>query len=281
MISTRSWSVASGATSGERAHARHQRGRRALLKQYLVAWGAPGAGGRRRSADWQRVQRGALMLAAGLFEWLRRAVQARRSSRRADGGFQLQVVDWSKSAGRCGSRRLAAWSRRPHFAWGRGLFILGRDPQEDALDIAVDYRDGLAESDAGDDRGGVLFLCPAACAGLLGGTSAGPLVLLDHHFGSLVRQLGTAVIAKPAPDSNHIRFLRPGLAPGDGRKPMPGAETIIKDNSHPGLLQHDLADPDTDQGFSLSHQRKSGQRRRSRTAEQQLSLENPYELPER
>ncbi len=69
------------------------------------------------------------------------------------------------------------------------------------------------------------------------------VMFLDDHLRCLVHHLGAAVVSQPAPCGKHSRFLRQGKS-GNGREQGQKAGVVVEDGSHPGLLQHDLGDPD-------------------------------------
>ena len=185
-----------------------------------------------------------LVLAAGGAEWLHRTLQAQWTLGQADGGSQFhhRLVEVSRALGidQAGSTIAKPFC----LGSGRGrLFVLGKDAQQHALDIAIDHRNPLAKGNAGDGRGGVLSY-PGQLAQLRGGGGQGALMFLDDDLRGLVHHFGATVVPQPAPRRQHGWFLGQRKS-GNGREQGQKAGVVVEDGGHPGLLQHDLGDPDS------------------------------------
>jgi hypothetical protein len=175
-----------------------------------------------------------------------RAGQAGRGPRRAHGGAELHEA-LVEVAGR------AAFGQRGHDRAGalpedllaaRRLHVVldGEDAGEHPGDVAVDQRRPLAVRDRRDGAGGV-----GADAGHLAqrrrGARQRAAVALDDVAGAAVQVAGAAVVAEPGPVGEHVVERGVGQALHRREAAHP-ALPVRDDGGHPGLLQHDLRDPD-------------------------------------
>ncbi len=116
------------------------------------------------------------------------------------------------------------------------------DAGEDARDVAVDQRLGKIEREARDRAGGVGpdAVERAKRVGVRGELAA---EALDDLARSQVERPRAPVVAEPAPHREHVVDARLGEAPRR-RKSRHEALEIGDHRLDPGLLEHDLADPD-------------------------------------
>ncbi len=113
---------------------------------------------------------------------------------------------------------------------------------EHATNVSVENRLGATERYAGDRAGGV-----PADTGQLGELSRivgqSSAVSIGHLPRPGVKRSGPAVIAETAPRTQHL-VLR-GTGQGRGvREALEESLEVRNDRRHPGLLEHDLGDPD-------------------------------------
>ena len=121
---------------------------------------------------------------------------------------------------------------------GRVVVQPGEHPQH----VAVHRRGGQPEADGSDGPGGVGPHPRQSQQGVVvGGQLAA--IFLTHHLGRLLQAVDPAVIAQPLP-----QLVQPlGVAGRQGRDvgQLPDEPLIVgQGRRHPGLLEHDLADPD-------------------------------------
>ena len=167
---------------------------------------------------------------------------ARHAHRRAELHQALVEV-----AGRGAGRACRHHRRRrvPHpAAAARGLdVVVDREhPGHDPGDVAVDQRRRLAERDRRDRAGGVGADARhlAQAGGVAGQAAAEPR---DHLGGAAVQVAGARVVAEPGPRREDVVEGRRRQV-GDRREPGHPPLPVRDDGRDPGLLQHDLADPD-------------------------------------
>ena len=108
--------------------------------------------------------------------------------------------------------------------------------------VAVHRRNGDAEGDGGDGTRRVLPHSGQSEQFLIAGGN-GPAVPLHHLSGGLFQVAGTAVIPQPLPELHQgvVLHCRQGGHVGQG---LHKTAVIAHHSGHPGLLEHNLADPD-------------------------------------
>jgi hypothetical protein len=175
-----------------------------------------------------------------------RAGQAGRRSRRADGGAELHQALVEVAGRAIGGQRghdLAGALPEQLLAACRLHVVLDReDAGEHAGDVAVDQRRALAVGDRRDGARGV-----GADARHLAQRGRRPwqraAMAFDDVAGAAVQVAGAAVVAEPGPVSEHVVERGVGQALHRREAAHP-ALPVRDDGGHPGLLQHDLRDPD-------------------------------------
>ncbi len=126
-------------------------------------------------------------------------------------------------------------------ARGSSVSVAAGEAEKDALDIAIDHGDTLAEGDAGDGGAGVLADARKGTE-FDGGVGERASALLDDELRRLVEHSGAAVVAEAGPGGEHLFFG--GERKGDdGGKPAQKVVVVLDDGGDAGLLQHDFGDP--------------------------------------
>jgi len=174
------------------------------------------------------------------------ADQAARLGRRTHRRAELHEA-LVQRAGRCpfgegvhqltgrGPQRLAA---------GSGLDVVfdREHARQDARDVAIDERGALAERDRGDRARGVRA-DPGHLAQLGRARWQGAAVARTDLAGAGMQVAGARVVAEAGPRGEDVVERRLGER-RDGREPGHPALPVRDHRRDPGLLQHDLADPD-------------------------------------
>lgn len=123
--------------------------------------------------------------------------------------------------------------------------VLGHQPREHPLDVAIHGRHGKTERDAPHGARGVApdarqseELLPRA-----GEALGGVPPLLHQAAGRREEMPGPGVVAQPLPQLQHLPLIGFG-EPGQGGKALHEPGEVGDDRVHPGLLEHGLRDPD-------------------------------------
>ena len=128
-------------------------------------------------------------------------------------------------------------------AGGRLDIVLDREHAgEHARDVAIDQRGALAERDRGDRARGVRA-DPGHLAELGRARWQRAAVARADLAGARVQVARARVVAEPGPRGEHVVERRLGER-RHGREPGHPALPVRDHRRDPGLLQHDLADPD-------------------------------------
>jgi len=174
------------------------------------------------------------------------AHQAARLRRRADRRAELhQPLVQRPGRGPRRQRLHQLTRRRPQRLAARGRLdvVLDREhPRQHPRDVAVDQRRPLAERDRRDRPGGIRA-DPGHLAQLGGARRQRPAELRIDRPCPGMQVARARVVAEPGPRGEHVvqRRVRQRRHGGKLRHP---ALPVRDHRCHPGLLQHDLADPD-------------------------------------
>jgi hypothetical protein len=179
---------------------------------------------------------------ARLAQRTHQAGRGRRARRRAELHQALVEIAGRGPAGQGGHHR-AGELPDPARARGRLHIEVDREhPREHARDVAVDQRGALAERDRRDRARGVRA-DPGHVAEVGGGRRDRAGVARDHLGSAAVQVARARVVAEPGPRREHVVERRGGERV-HRREPRHPPIPVRDHGRDPGLLQHDLADPD-------------------------------------
>lgn len=135
----------------------------------------------------------------------------------------------------------------PLFRGGGGdVAAVPGDPGAHPEDVSVHRRDGQAEGDGGDGTGGVVSY-PGQRPDILISIWEYPAVIGHDLFGRFLQISGPAVVTQPLPQL-HQPVLRQGGQIGHAGGRLQKTAVVVQHRRHPGLLEHDLRNPDVVRG---------------------------------
>ncbi|ACY19029.1 hypothetical protein Hoch_6561 [Haliangium ochraceum DSM 14365] len=171
-----------------------------------------------------------------------RTQQAGRTGGRTHRGAELHQA-LVEIAGRLRRHQLAGQTpQRAHRRRGFDVALDGVQPRQHARDVAIDQGRRQRKRDR-RDRAGRVGTDPGQRAQLLHRRRHPAAKALHHLLGAAVQIARPRVVAEPRPLRQDVVERRLGQRRDGGKARQPAFE--IRDHGrHPGLLQHDLGDPD-------------------------------------
>ena len=171
-------------------------------------------------------------------QWAGRAARrGRRAQRRAELDQALVEITGIRGLGKRGHQLPGVSPRRVRARCGLDVVVDRVEPSQHARDVAVDDRRAFAERDRRDRTGGV-----AADPGYRAKLRRGPRQVADRAR-AVPQVARSRVVAEPAPRREHVVERGTGKR-RCGRELRHPPVPVRDDGRDPGLLQHDLADPD-------------------------------------